>query len=153
MAHATGSSHVLERPRDHANTLIRFLVGGIWVAGAAWNAFVTWSMTDPYSWLADDSVIPLWRWFFTDIVERQPDLWTALLIAGEVTLGLLTLGRNRWARMGLLGGALFSLLLFSLGTLYTLMMGPYALLLIWLSRHEHHRSVRDLMSLGLPPAH
>ena len=146
MAHATGTTHLLERPRHHTVTLLRLVAGGTWLAGAAWNAFVTWGMADPYGWLADGSVIPLWRWFFTDVVEQQPGMWTALLIAGEITLGLLTLGRDRRARLGLQGGALFSLLLFSMGTPYTLMMGPWAVLLYWLSRQEtRHNSLLDLM--------
>ncbi len=145
MAHATGSPQVFHRSHNHAQTLARLLVGGIWLAGAAWNTFVTVSMADPYGWLADDSVVPLWRWFFTDVVEQHPGMWTALLIAGELCLGLFTLGRGRRAQMGLLGGALFSMLLFSLGTPYTLMMGPYALLLLWLSRQEAREGLIDML--------
>lgn len=145
MKHTMRLPHLFIRPHHFGITLTRLVVGSIWLAGATYNALVTWAMSDPYGWIADDSVIPLWRWFFTNVVERQPELWTALLIAGELLLGVLTLGRSRWAQFGLLGGAIFSVVLFSLGTPYTLMMGPYAVFLIWLSRHDAEDGVLHLL--------
>lgn len=118
----------------------RIAVGGVWLAGAAWNALVTRRMEDPYGWLADGSPVPVYRWFFGDVVSAHPTSWTMALAVGEASVGALTLRRGRWARLGLAGGALFSALLFSLATPYTLMMGPYALFLAWLARKEQRRS-------------
>jgi hypothetical protein len=120
--------------------IARIAVGGIWLAGAAFNAFVTRRMEDPYGWLADGSPVPIYRWFFGDVVGAHPTAWTVALAAGEATIGALTLCRGRWAQLGLAGGALFSALLFSLATPYTLVMGPYALFLAWLARQEHRWS-------------
>lgn len=67
-------------------------------------------------------------------------MWTIGLIAGEAALGILTLVCGRWGRTGLIGGALFSLFLFSLAVPYTLVMGGYALLLGWLAYRERSRA-------------
>lgn len=124
-------------------TIARVTVGGIWLAGAAWNALVTTRMDGPYEWLAEGSPIPLYRWFFGDVAGAHPTFWTLALAAGEATIGALTLSHGRWARLGLGCGALFSAFLFSLATPYTLIMGPYALFLTWLSRKAPHPDGRE----------
>lgn len=134
-----GTAPLPSRPAEIA----RIVVGLIWLAGAVWNLTVTLRMADPFGWLAEGSWFAPWRWFFGDIVQSRPAFWTVLLISGEAALGALTLARHGWARLGLAGGALFSIALFSFGTSYTLMMGPYALLLAWLARHQYHRSAID----------
>ena len=133
---------------SRATEIARIAVGLIWLAGAAFNLLVTWRLADPFGWLAEGSWFAPWRWFFGEVAGARPGFWIALLVAGEVTLGTLTLGRGRWARLGLAGGALFSIFLFSLGTTYTLMMGPYALLLAWLARHRFSHNALDLVRGG-----
>jgi hypothetical protein len=125
--------------------MLRIGVGLVWLAGAVWNLVVTRRMADPFGWLTAGSRVAPWRWFFGEVVEPHRSGWTALLIMGETALGALTLARRGWARLGLMGGALFSVLLVSFGTGYTLMMGPYALLLAWLARHDYRRSVVELL--------
>lgn len=124
----------------------RIATGCIWLAGAATNASVTLRMADPYGWLAEGSRIGVYRWFFRNIVGAHPMEWTLALIVGELTLGVLTLGRDRWAKRGLAGGAAFSAVLFSFATRYTLMMGPYALFLAWLARRGYPQSLPDLLA-------
>ena len=125
----------------------RTVVGTIWLAGAVFNALVTLRMEDPYGWIADESRLGVYRWFFGEVVGAHPAVWTVLLIAGEAALGVLTLARGGWATLGLVGGVLFSAFLFSLASPYTLMMGPYALLLAWLGRRtDGARSANRLRS-------
>ena len=128
---------------SRASEITRIVVGLIWLAGAVFNLVVTRRAADPFGWLAEGSWFAPWRWFFGEVVDADRAFWIVLLIAGEAALGVLTLGRGNRARLGLAGGALFSFFLFSLGTSYTLMMGPYALLLAWLARHEFGRSMID----------
>src|SRR5215216_5780708 len=87
--------------------MVRLAVGGIWLAGAAFNLLVTRAMEDPYRWLAEGSPVPIYRWFFGDVVGAHPAFWTVAGAAGEAGIGALTLCRGRWARLGLRGGALF----------------------------------------------
>lgn len=121
-------------------SITRSAVGLVWLAGAAFNGFVTLRMADPYSWLADGSRLRVYRWLFREVIGAHPTRWTLLLVAGEAALGVLTLARGGWAKLGLAGGALFSAFLFTLATPYTLLMGPYALLLAWLARRDEHQS-------------
>lgn len=132
-------------PAGPAANITRIVVGLIWLAGAAFNALVTMWMAEPFGWLESSPVAP-YRWFFRDVVGARPELWTALLIAAEGTMGILTLARGRWARLGLGLGALFSAFLFTLATPYTIVMGAYAALLAWLARKDYPTSPLD------PPA-
>jgi hypothetical protein len=118
--------------RVDGDTIARRVVGGIWLAGAAFNAGWTLRQDEPWTWL-EESRVPVYRWFFGEVAGANPAPWTVALIAGEVALGLLTLSRRR-VRAGLIAGAAFSAFLFTLDTPYTLMMGGYALLLAWLAR-------------------
>jgi hypothetical protein len=131
----TPAAHGWERPA-------RIAVGLIWLAGGVFNLAVTARMSEPYAWLEETPVAP-YRWFFREVVGAHPVAWTVALAAGEIALGLLTLSRGRRARLGLLGGSLFSAFLVSLATPYTLVMAPYALLLVWLSRFDYQTSPLD----------
>jgi hypothetical protein len=140
------SRHHITRSRlGGAANAARIVAGLIWLAGAAFNAVVTLRMDEPYAWL-ETSPVPFYRWFFADVVKAHPSLWTMLLVIGELALGTLTLARGRWARLGLTGGAVFSALLCSLASIYTLVMGPYALLLGWLGRGTYERSPLERIS-------
>lgn len=126
----------------------RIAVGLIWLAGAAFNALWTMRHLNLYQGFADDSPLAVYRWLFGDVVGAHPAVWTVLLVIGEAILGLLTLGKGRWAKLGLAGGAIWSALLFPLLWPYTLMMGPYALLLAWLARKDYAASPFDRLRLG-----
>lgn len=137
--------HLAQLRHLHAidgQTLARFVVGGVWIAGAAFNALVTARMDDPYGWIVSESRVGAYRWFFGEIINRQPVAWTFALVTGEAVLGVLTLTRGRKAVLGLVGGTVFSLFLFFMGTPYTVVMGPYALVLWWLAREERGKNGR-----------
>lgn len=125
--------------------IARIVVGLIWIGGAVWNLVFTTRMDRPYGWLADDAGTSLYRWFFGEVVEAHPVFWTVLLAIGELTVGGLTLMRGGWAKLGLLGGALFSAFLFLTMTPYTLIMGPYAVFLGWLAAKEYPRNAWEIV--------
>lgn len=135
------------RPRPDLKTTLRMVVGLIWIAGAVYNALWTLRHTEFFGdeGIARDATLPIYRWFFGDVVAAAPVAWTLLLIAGEVAIGVLTLGTGIRARAGLWGGILWSLWLFPMLWPYTIMMGPYALLLAWLARGDQDVSLRDLV--------
>jgi hypothetical protein len=124
--------------------IIRLGVGMIWIAGAVYNAVWTLRHTAflGVEGIARDASLPIYRWFFGDVVSAAPEMWTLLLIAGELALGALTLASGRWARLGMWGGALWSLWLFPMLWPYTIMMGPYAMFLMWLARGDVRWGVR-----------
>jgi hypothetical protein len=120
-------------------------VGLIWIAGAVYNA--VWTMPnarDAWHGLGEDATFGIYRWFFSDVVGAAPVAWTAALVAGEILLGVMLLGKERWARRGLLGSTIWSLFLSFLIWPYTLMMFPFALLTVWLLRWEHRTGILDL---------
>ena len=128
--------------------ITRYVVGLIWVGGAAFNLLVTTRMSGPFEWL-EESPVPVYSWFFREVVGPHPVIWIVILAIGEIALGALTLLRGREARIGLAGGALFSVFLVSLVSVYTVVMGPYAVLLAWLSRREYGTSLFDRQRSGL----
>ncbi len=127
---------------------LRIVVGLVWLAGAAFNAIVTLRMAEPFSWLEASPIAP-YRWFFREVAGSRPGLWTALLVAGEATMGALTLARGRWVTLGLGLGTAFSVFLFTLATPYTLVMGAWAALLGWLARREYPTSPFDRVLYAL----
>ena len=124
--------HRFERDR-----IAQDIVGGIWLAGAAFNAVATLRQPDPYTWLEESLVRP-YRWFFGEVAARDPSFWTLALVAGETALGILTLAGGKWTRLGLLGGSALQHLPVHVGDAIHMMMGGYALLLAWLARRAGH---------------
>jgi len=127
----------------------RMVIGLTWLGGALFN--LTQTLRHPSvitDGLATDATFAVFRWFFGDVVGRAPAFWIALLVIVELALGLLTLGRGPWARIGLIGSAAFSAFLFLVIWPYTLMMGAWAILALWLLRYDHRSSILDLAHPG-----
>lgn len=77
----------------------------------------------------DTPLIPLYGWFFQNIVAPAPQLTGIFAAAGESALGLLILMGGRRAQVGLLGAIIFLILITPLG-IWTL---PNPVLAIWFS--------------------
>ena len=125
-----------EQPRITTGTILRMAVGLIWIAGAIFNAL--WTLRQPELFgdqgFGRDASLPIYRWFFGEVVAQAPAFWTVLLIVGEATIGILTMSRGPLAKVGLWGSVAWSLWLFPMQWPYTIMMGPFALLPAWLLR-------------------
>lgn len=96
-------------------TIARVLLGAVWIAGAIWNAFVTLPGA-PGAWsdLGENATFGVYRWFFDSVAGGAPVFWTIMLIAAELTLGVLLLGTDPWARYGLLLSTAWCVFLFFL---------------------------------------
>lgn len=66
-------------------------------------------INDPMSFSSAgaNALLPVYRWFFTQILPQAPVLLGSMLIVVEISIGLLILSKGGWARLGLLGGLLF----------------------------------------------
>ena len=126
-------------------SLVRCAVGLIWIAGAVFNAFSTMRHPEVYHSLAAETTVPVYQWLFSEIVAAHAAFWTLLLVLGELFLGVLTLAKGRRGQVGLAVGALWSALLFPLVWPYTLMMGPYAVLLAWLATRDQGASLPEAL--------
>ena len=133
-------------PRALLPTVGRMLLGVIWIAGAIFNAVWTLpSAFDVWEGLADDATFGVYRWFFGAVVGAAPDLMTLLLIVGELTLGVLLLARDPWARAGAALSVVWCLFLLFLIMPYTLTTLPLLALAAWLLRYDHEQSAIDLL--------
>lgn len=87
------------------------IVFGVFFLLMAWGVNFPMMLYDPslYPQAGANSLIPLYRWFFTEVLARYPVPFILLLIGFETAVGLLTLRQGRWVRLGLGLGALFCL--------------------------------------------
>jgi hypothetical protein len=54
-----------------------------------------------------DPVVPLYAWFFANVVAAAPAAWGLAVVAFETAVGALLLGRGRAARWGVVGAVAF----------------------------------------------
>ncbi|HEU5098436.1 MAG TPA: hypothetical protein VFU22_05425 [Roseiflexaceae bacterium] len=97
-----------------------------------------------YMIYGSQALLPIYRWFFREVVALSPSLFVLLLIVYETIIGLLMLSKGRYVRLGLAGGILFLLAItpLSLDTLGNLgMAGALALLL----RQEYNRTLIEIV--------
>jgi hypothetical protein len=94
----------------------------------------------------DDALIPLYRWFFENIVAVAPSLFGLLAAAYEVTIALLMLSKGRYVKWGLIGGIVFLIAITPLGV-WTLANPILALALAYLLTREYDRSLPEMLHL------
>jgi hypothetical protein len=98
----------------------------------------------------NDAVVPLYRWFFENIVALAPPLFGLLAAAYEVTIALLMLSRGRYVKWGLTGGIVFLIGITPLG-IWTLANPILALAMAYLLRKEYDRSFMEMLRLRTHP--
>lgn len=85
-------------------------------------------------------LIPLYGWFFENVVAPAPQVIGILAAAGETAVGLLILRGGRSARLGLVGAIIFLIVVTPLG-IWTLPNPVLAAGLAWLLTKEHPRNM------------
>ena len=87
------------------------IVFGVFFLLMAWGVNFPMMLYDPslYPMAGANSFIPLYRWFFTEVLARYPVPFILMLIGFETAVGVLTLSQGRWVKLGLGLGALFCL--------------------------------------------
>lgn len=117
-------------------------VFGVFFLLMAWGVNFPMMLSDPKLYIAAgaNAYIPFYRWFFTTILPWNPVVFILGLIAFETAVGLLTLHKARWARLGLGLGALFCLLIAWIGP-EGLMMPSVAVAPLWMMRHTFPNSL------------
>src|SRR5215210_7755643 len=63
----------------------------------------------------DAALIPLYRWFFENVVALVPPLFGLLAAAYEITIALMMLSKGRYVKWGLIGGIVFLIAITPLG--------------------------------------
>lgn len=95
-----------------------------------------------------DALVPLYRWFFENVVALAPPLFGLLAAACEVTLGLMMLSKGKYVKWGIVGGIIFLVGITPLGV-WTLANPVMALALAGLLGREYERSLPAMFGLGL----
>ena len=98
----------------------------------------------------NDAIVPLYRWFFENVVALAPPLFGLLAAAYEITIALLMLSKGRYARWGLIGGIVFLIAITPLGT-WTLANPILAVALAYLLTKEYDRSLLEMLHPRIHP--
>lgn len=87
------------------------IVFGVFFLLMAWGVNFPMMLIDPslYPMAGANSIIPVYRWFFTQVLALYPVPFILLLIGFETMVGVLVLSQERWVKLGLGLGALFCL--------------------------------------------
>lgn len=74
-------------------------------------------LTDPYLYAqaGANAYLPMYRWFFSEVLGSVPVPFVIALIAFETCVGLLILSRGKGVTLGVIGVVLFCLLLVPVG--------------------------------------
>lgn len=94
----------------------------------------------------EDALIPLYRWFFENVVALAPPLFGLLVAALEITIALMMLSKEQGVKWGLIGGIVFLIAITPLGT-WTLANPILALALAYLLTKEYDRSFLEMLHL------
>jgi hypothetical protein len=94
----------------------------------------------------DAPIVPLYRWFFENVVALAPPLFGLLAAACEVTIALMMLSKGKYAKWGLIGGIVFLIGITPLGV-WTLANPILALTLAYLLTREYDRSLLEMLHL------
>ncbi len=98
----------------------------------------------------EDALIPLYRWFFENVVALAPPLFGLLVAAYEITIALMMLSKGQGVKWGLIGGIVFLIAITPLGT-WTLANPILALALAYLLTKEYDRSFLEMLHLRTRP--
>ena len=94
----------------------------------------------------NDAIIPIYRWFFENVVALAPPLFGLLAAAYEITIALMMLSKDKYVKWGLIGGIVFLIGITPLGV-WTLANPILALTLAYLLTREYDRSLLEMLHL------
>jgi hypothetical protein len=122
------------------------IVAGLFFLAMALGVNLTLILVDVgfYVTYGSQALLPLYRWFFREVVALNPTFFAILLVAYEFTVGILMLNKGLYVRLGLAGGILFLLAITPLG-LETLGNIGMAVALALLLRQEYDRTLIDIL--------
>ena len=93
------------------------IVLGVFFLLMAFGVNVPVLLTDPTLFAAagENAFLPIYHWFFTEILKNYPIPFVVALILFEATTGILFLSKGKAMKLGLLAASLFCLFLVPVG--------------------------------------
>src|SRR5829696_1724533 len=98
----------------------------------------------------DDALVPLYRWFFENVVALAPPLFGLLAAAYEITIALMMLSKDKHVKWGLIGGIVFLIGITPLGV-WTLANPILAVAMAYLLTKEFDRSILQMLHPTVGP--
>jgi hypothetical protein len=98
----------------------------------------------------NDALIPLYRWFFENVVALAPPFFGLLAAAYEITIALIMLSKDKYVKWGLIGGIIFLIAITPLGT-WTLANPILAVAMVYLLTRGYDRSFPEMLHLTARP--
>jgi hypothetical protein len=130
-----------------AANVVRIVFGFILLAGAAVNTYLGLTQPDLYASFADVALLNLYRSLWRALVLPYLGVWLALVVAFELTTGLVILSRGVWVKVGLAAALLFFLFLVPFwwqgGALINVL---FIVVVAWLLRYDYDRSIVDVIA-------
>ena len=99
----------------------------------------------------NDAIVPLYRWFFENVVALAPPFFGLLAAAYEMSIALLMLSGGRYAKWGLIGGIVFLVGITPLGV-WTLANPLLAAAMALLLRRDYDRSLPEMVRSSPGPS-
>lgn len=137
------------------------IVFGVFFLLMAWGVNFPKMLYDPslYPMAGANPIIPVYRWFFTQVLALYPVPFILLLIGFETMIGVLVLSQERWVKFGLGLGVVFCLGIAWIGIegfwMPAVAIAPLVLLrrdfpqsvvTLWQSRFRHGSAVKVELS-------
>jgi len=98
----------------------------------------------------NDALIPLYRWFFENVIALAPPLFGLLAAAYEITIALMMLSKDKHVKWGLIGGIVFLIGITPLGV-WTLANPILAVAMAYLLTKEFDRSILQMLHPTVGP--
>jgi hypothetical protein len=98
----------------------------------------------------EDALIPLYRWFFENVVAVAPPVFGLLAASYEIAIALMMLSREKYVKWGMIGGIAFLLAITPLG-IWTLANPILAVVMAYLLTKEYDRSLLEMLHLTTRP--
>lgn len=128
------------------------IVTGVFFLLMAWGVNVTVLLTDPALIAATgaNAFLPVYRWFFNEVLARYPVPLLIALIVFETSVGALILSKGRWVRYGVFAAIAFCLWLTPVG-IEEITTPVLALAIGLLLRHKFDCSLVEMIGAALKP--
>ncbi len=98
----------------------------------------------------DAAIVPLYEWFFENVVAVAPPVFGVLAASYEIAIALMMLSREKYVKWGLIGGIVFLLGITPLG-IWTLANPILAIAMAYLLTKEYDRSLLEMLHLTTRP--
>jgi hypothetical protein len=108
---------------------------------------------EDYDKLTDVAVLPPYKWLLRDVIRPRASRFTLLLIAFELTVALLLLGKGRAVKLGLVAAIAFQLAVIPGVAAYGLVNLPVVAVQALLLRQNFDRSGLDVVRGRHRPGH